>query len=154
MTRFALLIPFVLLAAPVSADLIKLKNGETIEGVVTSKTDQYIVIKIAGGEMGFSTALLDSVDSNAGPKAEDLTKREEDARRRNEVVQAERETARLQRASAAAAVEAAARRESASTADASAAPATVAERTAAYEDEVVERLNAIDEVLNQVPTRR
>lgn len=137
-----------LLASAASADVVKLKNGETLEGVVTSKTSDYVVLKVAGGEMGFPAALVDSVDTTKGPNASDLAKQEDESRKRAELYLVERAEAKMRR-DAARAAEASARR----TEDAAAEPVTAAP-SVDYAADARARLDAIEEAVSQVTKRR
>lgn len=138
-------------AAPAAAlaDIVKLKNGETIEGIVVSKDDKYVTIAVPCGELGFDASLVDSIDAKAGPTTkEDLTALRDAARRRAAEQDAQREMA-VARREAAVAAEAAARRESPEAeADAEARP------TLTSDESVQIRIEAFEEALNSIVSRR
>lgn len=101
-----------LAAIPASADIIKLKNGETLEGVVVSRDKGYITILVPSGEMGLDASFVDSIDTEKGPRTkEDLAKLQEASRARSEDANSAREAAMARNRAAAQAAEASARRE-------------------------------------------
>ncbi len=134
-------------ASPALADVVLLKNGESLEGIVVSRKDGYLTLRVPHGEIGFDEALVESVDGTKGPDAAKLTELEEASRRASELVQIEREAAFARRA-AIAAVEASATRE---TVEEAPAEPTAAE---SLEAELRARLDAIEATLAEVPTKR
>lgn len=152
--RLSLLLPlaFAALATGAAADIVKLKNGETLEGIVASKDKNYVTVKVAGGEVGFDLALVDSIDDTKGPKTdEDLAKLTDAARKRAADQDAERAMAVARRDAAVAAEASAKRSADAEPVDASAA-APSEEQTMVSDLEA--RRAAIEEVLDAIPTRR
>lgn len=137
---------FVAIAAlPARADIIKLKNGETLEGIVVSKDKNYVTIQVASGELGFDAAFVDSIDTEKGPRStDDLTKTREANRARLDAENQERASA-LARVKAAAVAEASATRESNATNDTASTTATSDSAT---------RLNDLNETLSKVPRKR
>jgi hypothetical protein len=140
-------------ASASSADIIKLKNGETISGLVVSKDNHYVTVKVAGGEIGFDESLVDSIDSAAGPKTNDDIAALTDASRKRAADQDAERAMAVARREAAVAAEAAAQRNGATATDA-AASLTTEERVDNAEQALTIRIDAIDEALAQIPTRR
>ena len=80
---------------------MKLKNGETITGVVVSKDNHYITIEVACGEMGFDESLVESIDATQGPRTkEDVATLTDAARKRAADADAERAMAVARREAA------------------------------------------------------
>jgi hypothetical protein len=146
-------ITFAALAATSSADIVKLKNGETITGVVVSKDNHYITIEVACGEMGFDESLVESIDATQGPRTkEDVATLTDAARKRAADADAERAMAVARREAAIQAAEASAtRREPVAAADTLAAEET---RLARTEDDLQLRIDAADDVLQSVVNQR
>ncbi|MFN0207220.1 MAG: hypothetical protein ACKVS6_13025 [Planctomycetota bacterium] len=132
-----------------NADIIKLKNGETIEGVVVSKDDRYITIQLPNGELGMDAAFVDSVDATKGPRTnDDLAAIRDKSKERLELANLEREQANARTRAQANVAEASARRDGAPDAT------TEVDTTVAAEDSVASRLAAIDQMLSTVERKR
>jgi hypothetical protein len=131
------------------SDVVKLKNGETLEGVVVSKDNNYITIEMPCGEVGFDMSLVDSVDTEKGPRTkEDLATLRDASRQRAADQDAQREMATARR-EAAVAAEAAARRESGQE------PAVEDTRpTLTAEEGMALRIEAFEEALQLIERRR
>lgn len=131
-----------------AADIIKLKNGETLEGVVVSKDKNYVTIELAAGELGLDASMIDSIDSNAGPKTkDDLASARSASKDRLELANAERDAQSARRRAAAVAAEASASRSGSS-------PADAAVETAAVENRVENRVDQLEAALAGVKSRR
>ncbi|MBI3819588.1 MAG: hypothetical protein HY286_12915 [Planctomycetes bacterium] len=134
------------LALTASADIIKLKNGDTLEGIVISNDKNYVVIQMPSGEMGLDATFVDSIDKEKGPRsAGDLAKIRDASNARLESENSERE-ASFARTRAVVAADAAARRDHVTNTDEptnAPAPTTVSER-----------MSALDDALSQVPRKR
>jgi uncharacterized membrane protein len=139
----------LLLASASSADVVKLKNGEELAGVVVKREGGVVTLRVAGGEIGFPESLVESVDTSKGPTAEQLTKQEDASREALAAANRERAVVREARRSAARAVEAAATVET--------APAPVEDeeaRAARLETEMRAKLDAIDSITSQIVSQR
>jgi hypothetical protein len=134
-------------AAVASADIIKLKNGETLEGIVKSRESHYVVIQMPNGELGLDAAFVESIDTTKGPKTnDDLSKLRAQSDTRVELANVEREQSRARSKAQATAAEASARRET--QAD------VAAPETATAESAAADRLETIDALLKNVKRSR
>ena len=141
----------LVVVAPASrADIVKLKNGEELAGVVVKREAGTVTLKIAGGEIGFPESLVDSIDSTKGPTADQLAKQDEASREALAAANRERAVVREARRAAARAVEASASVEPAATAPAD----EEATRAAKVETEIRARLDAIDAVTSEIVSQR
>jgi|GEM_PF-3476039 len=64
----------VLLAAAAPADLVRLKNGNTLEGVVKSESDTEVVLEVGFGTMTLPKASVAAIERATAPAAQALQK--------------------------------------------------------------------------------
>lgn len=143
----------VLLSPAALCDLVKLKNGAELSGVVVSKEGGMVVLRMPHGEIGFDASLVESIDTAQGLTQESLTKAEEEGAKAAEASTQERIAALRARRAAVRAAEASAVLDRGAAEPAAEVDPVVAEAERAAADAQA-RLVAIDEVLAGIPTAR
>src|SRR5262245_28210005 len=153
--RSSLLLLGALLVSSPSAfsDIVTLKNGDTLDGVVTSRDNGMVTLRIPGGEIGFDAKLVESIDATKGFNKDSLAKAEDDAKKANEASANERLAELRARRAAVRASEASAQLDRGQAVDAAATTQPITEEQAVYDD-AQSRLDAIDAVLATIPTMR
>src|SRR4030095_1435591 len=134
-------------------DIVTLKNGDTLDGVVTSRENGMVTLRIPGGELGFDAQLLESIDAAKGLNKDTLAKPKEDSKKANETAANERVAELRARRAAVRASEASAQLDRGQAVEAAATTQPITEAEAVYDD-AQSRLDAIDAVLAQIPTMR